>query len=88
MSDWDLICGDAWKVQLVNMAFFLGELGGALIFSWLAEEFGGSLPSQRHLLVNFETGSTPWMAPVLQHGTQQHCYFKRLHCQQKIWRGI
>ena len=43
MSDWNLICGDAWKLQVVNTAFFVGALGGAVIFSWLAEEFGASV---------------------------------------------
>lgn len=55
MSDWDLICGDAWKLQVVNTAFFVGALGGAVIFSWLAEEFGASV----HDVIPFHTAARP-----------------------------
>lgn len=54
MSDWDLICGDAWKLQVVNTAFFVGALGGAVTFSWLAEEFGASVRN----VIPFHTAAT------------------------------
>jgi hypothetical protein len=40
VSEWHLICANAWKLQVVNAGFFAGALGGACIFNWLAEEFG------------------------------------------------
>ena len=40
VSEWDLICADAWMLHLGNMGFFVGWIAGSLIFGWLAEEFG------------------------------------------------
>ena len=39
-SEWDLVCGNSWMLQLVNSSFFLGSLGGMLLFQQVAEELG------------------------------------------------
>ncbi|CAL5219317.1 g1126 [Coccomyxa viridis] len=39
-SQWDLICSRSWMLQLANSGFFLGSLGGLLLFQQVAEELG------------------------------------------------
>jgi len=39
-SEWDLICGSTWMLQLANSGFFLGSLGGLFLFQQIAEELG------------------------------------------------
>ena len=46
VSDWDLICRDAWKAQATNSGFFLGFLIGAALFGFLADRCGA--PSFPH----------------------------------------
>ena len=42
-SEWDLLCGQAWKVQLPNFAFFVGQLAGTALFGELADAVGKHL---------------------------------------------
>ena len=42
-SEWDLVCGSSWMLQLVNSGFFLGSLGGIFLFQQVAEELGAWL---------------------------------------------
>ena len=39
-SEWDLVCGDSWKRNLVQTAFFSGWLLGGAGFGLLADEYG------------------------------------------------
>ena len=50
-SEWDLICGDTWKLQLVNSGFFLGALCGLILFQQVAEELGVCPPSSMLILL-------------------------------------
>ena len=43
-SEWDLVCGRSWMLQLVNSGFFLGSLAGMFLFQQVAEELGAWLP--------------------------------------------
>lgn len=43
-SQWDLICSRSWMLQLANSGFFLGSLGGLLLFQQVAEELGEQQP--------------------------------------------
>ena len=40
MSEFDLVCADAWMVHLSSMGFFMGWMAGSILFSCLAQEFG------------------------------------------------
>ena len=42
VSEFDLICGDAWKAQATNSGFFLGFLIGAALFGFLADRCGAA----------------------------------------------
>ena len=42
MSEWELICGHAWKAQFANSAFFVGFLVGAGVFGMLSDRYGES----------------------------------------------
>ena len=42
VSEWDLICGHAWKAQATNSGFFLGFLVGAALFGFLADRCGAA----------------------------------------------
>ena len=50
-SEWDLICGETWKLQLVDSGFFLGSLCGLLLFQQVAEELGVCPPSSKLMLL-------------------------------------
>ena len=39
-SEWDMICGQAWKTQLPNIGFFAGQLLGTALFTQLAGAVG------------------------------------------------
>ena len=43
-SQWDLICSQSWMLQLANSGFFLGSLGGLMLFQQVAEELGEQQP--------------------------------------------
>ena len=45
-SQWDLICSQSWMLQLANSGFFLGSLGGLVLFQHVAEELGEQQPNQ------------------------------------------
>jgi len=40
VSEWNLVCGEAWKQQAVNTGFFFGFLLGAGFFGWLSDYAG------------------------------------------------
>ena len=44
VSEWDLVCRDAWKAQATNSGFFLGFLIGAALFGFLADRCGALRP--------------------------------------------
>ncbi|KAA6423242.1 MAG: hypothetical protein FRX49_06694 [Trebouxia sp. A1-2] len=39
-SEWDLVCGNAWKLHLVNAAFFAGCIVGVTIYAALSQHLG------------------------------------------------
>ncbi len=45
-SQWDMICSQSWMLQLANSGFFLGSLGGLVLFQQVAEELGEQDPTQ------------------------------------------
>jgi hypothetical protein len=53
VSEWGLICEEAWKQQAVNSGFFAGFLVGAGLFGTLSDTLGENLigsfsPLRRH----------------------------------------
>jgi len=71
VSEWDLICGHAWKAQATNSGFFLGFLIGAALFGFLADRCGAAksrLSGQQSDLgvgPDHEQGQTPRHACLL-----------------------
>ena len=45
-SQWDLMCSQSWMLHLANSGFFLGALGGLVLFQQVAEELGEQSPHQ------------------------------------------
>lgn len=43
MSDFDLVCGRAWLLQLSHVVFFAGTLLGYALFHFLSSRFGAQL---------------------------------------------
>ena len=37
---WDLVCGDAYKVNLATTIYFVGVMVGGLVFGTLSDKFG------------------------------------------------
>ncbi|KAJ8276718.1 hypothetical protein COCON_G00084700, partial [Conger conger] len=40
VSEWDLVCGDAWKVPMTSSMFFFGLMAGSIICGHLSDRFG------------------------------------------------
>ena len=47
VSEWNLVCGDEWKVPLIESVLFSGVLVSALLAGILADAFG-----RRHVLMS------------------------------------
>ena len=40
ISEWDLVCGDAYKASLATTIYFVGVMVGSLVFGTLSDKFG------------------------------------------------
>lgn len=44
IAHFNLVCGDAWKVQLLNSFMFAGAFLGSGFFGWMSDRYGRKLP--------------------------------------------
>ncbi|XP_061103922.1 solute carrier family 22 member 4-like [Conger conger] len=66
VSEWDLVCTDAWKVPITSSLYFFGVLTGCFISGQLSDRFGRKIilfatMAVQTLFAFFQTFSTSWL---------------------------
>jgi len=69
------VCGEAWKRNLIQAAFFTGWLLGGAGFGWLADEYGARAQQQPRCLIASRgcCQEVARMAPLLRWLTSCEC---------------
>ncbi|XP_061104737.1 organic cation/carnitine transporter 2-like [Conger conger] len=65
VTEWDLVCSDAWKVPMTTSMFFIGVLTGSFISGQLSDRFGRKIilfvtMGVQTLFTFFQIFSTSW----------------------------
>ncbi|XP_061103249.1 organic cation/carnitine transporter 2-like isoform X3 [Conger conger] len=65
VSEWDLVCNDAWKVPMTSSVYFLGLMVGSIISGQLSDRFGRKIQlfttiGVQTLFMFFQIFSTSW----------------------------